>query len=78
MRRVFGTEPSVSLSEGLRRMVNWARKRNATRDTIAEAVELPEKLESARKQTEHPGSGEARRERRTDRAKDLAWEGSRA
>jgi UDP-glucose 4-epimerase len=76
VRRVFGTEPSVGLSEGLRRMVNWARKRNATRETIAEPVELPEKLESARKQAEHPGSGESRRERDPDRTKDFAREGS--
>jgi UDP-glucose 4-epimerase len=79
VRRVFGTEPSVSLSEGLRRMVNWARKRNATRDTVAEPVELPEKLESTRRQSEHPGgprAAESRRQRDPGDTKDFAREGS--
>jgi UDP-glucose 4-epimerase len=81
VRRVFGAEPSVDLATGLRRMVNWARKRNATRETVAEPVELPEKLESARKQADHPGSprGEAQHERDPDRAANhFVREGSRA
>jgi UDP-glucose 4-epimerase len=49
LQRVFRPPPGVTLEEGLRRTVAWARRRGPVREPAPEHVELPERLESDRR-----------------------------